>query len=104
MRCSIKLKAFNYLTLEEISQLCIKEAKADENVTKISFSRLPKKIKKFSLIRSPHVHKKSREQFESITYKRLINLEGPQATLDKIITKSILKNKKSFYFKVTWQA
>ncbi|KAJ1489637.1 ribosomal protein S10p/S20e-domain-containing protein [Baffinella frigidus] len=33
---------------------------------------LPKKTKLFTVLRSPHVHKKSREQFHMMTYKRLI--------------------------------
>ena len=33
---------------------------------------LPQKIERFTVNRSPHVHKKSREQFEIRTYNRLI--------------------------------
>ena len=37
-----------------------------------SIVKLPVKIQKFTLLSSPHVNKKSREQFEIKTYKRLI--------------------------------
>lgn len=37
-----------------------------------SIVKLPIKIQKFTLLRSPHVNKKAREQFEIRTYKRLI--------------------------------
>jgi ribosomal protein S10 len=40
-----------------------------------SIIKLPIKIKKFTLLRSPHVNKKAREQFEIRTYKRLITLK-----------------------------
>jgi len=33
---------------------------------------LPQKVTKFTVLRSPHVDKKSREQFERRTHKRLI--------------------------------
>ena len=101
MKCSIRLKSFNHRILENITNLCLKEEKKI-NLEKISVTRLPKKIKKFSLIRSPHVHKKSREQFEIINYSRLISLKGPKESLDKLIDKTIVNNKHTFYYKVCW--
>jgi len=38
---------------------------------------LPTKINKFTVLRSPHVNKKSREQFEMRTHKRLIDIINP---------------------------
>jgi len=38
---------------------------------------LPTKIHKVTVLRSPHVDKKSREQFEIRTHKRLINILEP---------------------------
>ncbi len=38
---------------------------------------LPTRIEKFTLLRSPHVDKKSREQFEIRTHKRLIDIVDP---------------------------
>jgi small subunit ribosomal protein S10 len=38
---------------------------------------LPTRINKFTVLRSPHVHKKSREQFEMRTHKRLIDIIDP---------------------------
>lgn len=40
---------------------------------------LPKKKKRITLIRSPHVNKKSREQFELITHKSTIYVKGPSS-------------------------
>lgn len=37
---------------------------------------LPTRIKKWTVLRSPHVNKKSREQFEMRTHKRLIDIYG----------------------------
>ena len=38
---------------------------------------LPTKKEIFTVLRSPHIDKKSREQFESRTHKRLIDIEEP---------------------------
>jgi small subunit ribosomal protein S10 len=38
---------------------------------------LPTQISKFTVLRSPHVDKKSREQFEIRTHKRLIDIFDP---------------------------
>ena len=40
---------------------------------------LPTRINKFTVLRSPHVNKKSREQFEMRTHKRLIDIIEPSA-------------------------
>jgi small subunit ribosomal protein S10 len=47
---------------------------------------LPTRINKYTVLRSPHVDKKSREQFEIRTHKRLIDiLEPTQQTLDALM-------------------
>ena len=47
---------------------------------------LPTKISKFCVLRSPHIDKKSREQFEIRTHKRLIDiLEPTQQTVDALM-------------------
>ena len=38
---------------------------------------LPNKIEKFTVLRGPHVDKKSREQFEIRTHKRLLDIVDP---------------------------
>ena len=40
---------------------------------------LPTKIEKYCVLRSPHVNKKSREQFEIRTHKRLIDIIDPNS-------------------------
>jgi len=47
---------------------------------------LPTKINKYTVLRSPHVDKKSREQFEVRTHKRLIDiLEPTPETVDALM-------------------
>ncbi|WP_041401149.1 30S ribosomal protein S10 [Salinispira pacifica] len=42
---------------------------------------LPTRINKFTVLRSPHVNKKSREQFEMRTHKRLIDIIEPTSNV-----------------------
>lgn len=47
---------------------------------------LPTKKNRFTVLRSPHVDKKSREQFEIRTHKRLIDILEPNAqTIDALM-------------------
>lgn len=46
---------------------------------------LPTRISKYTVLRSPHVNKKSREQFEMRRHKRLVDILDPsQKTLDAL--------------------
>ena len=46
---------------------------------------LPTRISKYTVLRSPHVDKKSREQFEMRRHKRLVDILNPsQKTLDAL--------------------
>lgn len=53
---------------------------------KIKITKLPIKSKKFTVLRSPHVNKKSKEQFESNTYKTLINISTKNENQEEFIT------------------
>jgi len=47
---------------------------------------LPTRINRYTVLRSPHVDKKSREQFEIRTHKRLLDiLEPTQQTVDSLM-------------------
>jgi small subunit ribosomal protein S10 len=47
---------------------------------------LPNRIKKFSVIRSPHIDKGSQEQFEMRTHKRLLDIIDPTPqTIDALM-------------------
>jgi small subunit ribosomal protein S10 len=47
---------------------------------------LPTRINKYTVLRSPHVNKKSREQFEMRTHKRLIDIIEPSsAVMDSLM-------------------
>lgn len=47
---------------------------------------LPTRINRFTVLRSPHIDKKSREQFEMRTYKRLVDIFEPTpAVIDALM-------------------
>ncbi|HSB52009.1 MAG TPA: 30S ribosomal protein S10 [Dissulfurispiraceae bacterium] len=72
----IKLKAYDHRLLDQ----SVKEIVDTAQRTGARISGpvpLPTKISKFTILRSPHVDKKSREQFEIRTHKRLIDIYDP---------------------------
>lgn len=48
---------------------------------------LPTRIERYTVLRSPHIDKKSREQFEIRTHKRLIDIEEPSSRTIDTLTK-----------------
>jgi small subunit ribosomal protein S10 len=72
----IKLKAYDHRLLDQ----SVKEIVDTASRTGARISGpvlLPTQISKFTVLRSPHVDKKSREQFEIRTHKRLIDIFDP---------------------------
>lgn len=82
----IKLKAFDHRILDQ-SALQIVEAAERTGAAVVGPVPLPTHIKKFCVIRSPHVDKDSREQFEIRTHKRLVDIVDPTSkTIDALTT------------------
>lgn len=81
----IRLKAFDYKLLDQSVSEIVETAK--RTGAKIAGPiPLPTKINRYTVLRSPHVDKKSREQFEIRTHKRLIDiLEPTQNTIDSLM-------------------
>ena len=80
----IKLSAYDYRLLDQ-SVLEIVETAKRTGARVVGPIPLPTKIEKFTVLRSPHVDKKSREQFEIRTHKRLLDiLEPSQDTMDAL--------------------
>jgi len=46
---------------------------------------LPRKIHKFTILRSPHIDKKARDQFERRTYNRLLEVDCTSQTLEALM-------------------
>ncbi len=72
-RIRVKLKAFDHKLIDKSAQEIV--ATARRTGAEISGPiPLPTRIEKFTILRSVHVNKKSREQFEVRTHKRLIDI------------------------------
>ena len=75
-RIRIRLKAFDHRVLDQSTSQIVNTAK--RTGAKVHGPvPLPRRIERFTVLRSPHVNKKSREQFEIRTHKRLIDIVDP---------------------------
>ena len=72
----IRLKAFDHRILDSSTHEIVNTAKRTGADVRGPIP-LPTKIERFTVNRSPHVDKKSREQFEIRTFKRLLDIIGP---------------------------
>ena len=72
----IRLRAFDYRAIDRSSQEIVETAKRTGAKVHGPIP-LPTRIEKFSVNRSVHVNKKSAEQFEIRTHKRLIDILRP---------------------------
>ena len=72
----IRLKAFDHRMLDQSAAEIISTAKRTGAQVRGPIP-LPTRIEKFTVNRSPHVDKKSREQFEMRTHKRLLDIVDP---------------------------
>ena len=84
-RLRIKLRAYDYRLLDNSVNEIVSTAK--ETGARVAGPiPLPTEINKMTVLRSPHVNKKSREQFEMRTHKRLVDIVDPtQQTVDRLM-------------------
>lgn len=85
MKFRIILKAFNSKLIHAACEQ-IKFALVKTNCIVAGHVAFPTKIKKFCVIRSPHVNKASREHFEIRIYKRLIEIEAASPLTIQILS------------------
>ena len=72
----IRLKAFDHRVLDQSTSEIVSTAKRTGAQVRGPIP-LPTLIEKFTVLRSPHIDKKSREQFEIRTHKRLLDIIDP---------------------------
>ena len=81
----IRLKAYDHRLLDQSASEIVDTAKRT-GAHVAGPIPLPTRISKYTVLRRPHVDKKSREQFEIRTHKRLLDiLEPTQQTLDALM-------------------
>ena len=72
----IRLKAFDHRVLDQSTIEIVNTAKRTGANVRGPIP-LPTRIEKFTVLRSPHIDKKSREQFEIRTHKRMLDIVDP---------------------------
>lgn len=81
----IRLKAFDYKLIDQSAQEIVDTAKRTGAIVKGPIP-LPTKKERYDLLRSPHVNKKSRDQFEIRTHLRLMDIMDPtDKTVDALM-------------------
>ena len=84
-RIRIRLKAFDHRLIDQSTKEIVETAQRTGAQIKGPIP-LPTKKEIFTVLRSPHIDKKSREQFETRTHKRLIDIIEPTpATVEALM-------------------
>src|SRR2546423_13937732 len=85
-RIRIRLKAFDHAVIDQASADIVRTA--EKTGAQVSGPiPLPTKTQRWTVLRSPHVDKKSREQFELKTHKRVIDILDSRAQTVDALTK-----------------
>jgi small subunit ribosomal protein S10 len=81
----IRLRGYDHRLLDQAAQEIVERSK--QTGARIAGPiPLPTAINRYTVLRSPHVDKKSREQFEMRTHKRMLDiLEPKQQTIDALM-------------------
>jgi small subunit ribosomal protein S10 len=83
-RIKIRMEAFDHEAIDQ-SALDIVQTAKRTGARVAGPVPLPTRIERFTVLRSPHIDKKSREQFEMRTHKRLIYItEATPKTMDAL--------------------
>jgi small subunit ribosomal protein S10 len=81
----VRLRAYDHRILDQSTKEIVNTAKRTGAEVRGPIP-LPTEIEKFTVLRSPHVDKKSREQFEMRTHKRLLDIINPTPqTIDALM-------------------
>jgi small subunit ribosomal protein S10 len=81
----IKLKSYDHSLVDKSSEKIVKAVKATGAVV-VGPIPLPTKKGKFTVLKSPHVNKKARDQYQLCTYKRLVDIySNSSKTVDALM-------------------
>jgi small subunit ribosomal protein S10 len=80
----IRMEAYDHTVLDSSASDIVNTAKRTGAIVHGPIP-LPTRIERYTVLRSPHIDKKSREQFEIRTHKRLIDIMQPTGqTIDAL--------------------
>lgn len=85
----IKLRAYDHRLLDQSTREIVAAAQRTGAGVKGPIP-LPTNISKLTVLRGPHIDKKSREQFETRTHKRLMDITNPSASTVDALMKLVL--------------
>ena len=81
----IRLKAFDHRILEASTREIVSTARRTGAQVRGPIP-LPTRFERYTVLRSPHIDKKSREQFEMRTHKRVLDIVDPtRQTIDALM-------------------
>ncbi len=81
----IKLKSFDHTLIDKSAEKIVRSVKSTGAVVNGPIP-LPTEKRIFTVLRSPHVNKKAREQFQTCSYKRLLDIYSSTAkTVDALM-------------------
>jgi len=84
-RIRIKLKSYDYNLVDKSAEKIVKTVKPTGAVVSGPIP-LPTEKKIYTVLRSPHVNKKAREQFQLCSYKRLLDIYSSNSkTVDALM-------------------
>ena len=89
-RIRIRMEAYDNTILDQSAREIVETARRTDAQVHGPIP-LPTRIERYTVLRSPHIDKKSREQFEIRTHKRLIDIVQPtNKTIDALNKLSLL--------------
>lgn len=103
-RIRIKLKSFDHTLVDKSAEKIVKTVNSvkDDKVVLVGPIPLPTHTKIFTVNRSTFVNKKSREQFQLSTYKRLLDIYGTTTKTVEALMKLELPSGVDVEIKVWW--
>ena len=85
----IRLKAFDHRVLDASAKEIVNTAKRTGAEVRGPIP-LPTRIERYTVLRSPHIDKKSREQFELRSHKRLIDIHEPNSRTVEVLNRLVV--------------
>jgi small subunit ribosomal protein S10 len=85
----IRMEAYDHRTLDASAKEIVEHARRT-NARVSGPIPLPTRIERYTVLRSPHIDKKSREQFELRTHKRLIDIHEANARTAEVLNRLVV--------------
>ncbi len=88
-RIRIKMESYDHRALDASAKEIVEHARKT-NARVSGPVPLPTRVERYTVLRSPHIDKKSREQFELRTHKRLIDIHEANARTVEVLTRLVV--------------